>query len=309
MLVSLRRAVRALLIAFALLVVALVVVGRFEAGRGLIVRTYVRVERLWERDFPIVRARRAIRQLEPLLSRIGVVRPVRIEVDPGVSLLLDPAEDVARTILISRQGKWEPEVWAAISSGLAEGAVFFDVGAHVGYDSLKAARLVGERGRVVAFEPNPNTVMLLRSNIEASHAHNVIVQPIACTDSEQSLTLFDSTPGGNSGSSSLSQANAGALTRPYTVRGRPIDDVVSELGLARVDVLKADVEGAELMVLRGAAQTLRRFHPKLILEVAPRQLNNMNVSVEELEAFVRNLGYGEPRTVDYKNKEWVVRTP
>jgi FkbM family methyltransferase len=307
--VSPRRAVRALLIAFALLIVALVVVGRFDAGRGFIVRTYVRVERLWARDFPIVRAKRVIRQLEPLLSRIGVLQPVRIEVDPGVSLLLDPAEDVARTILISRQGNWEPEVWAAISSGLGEGAVFVDVGAHLGYDSLKAARLVGEKGRVVAFEPNPNTLMLLRSNIEASQARNIIVQPVACTDSEQTLTLFDSTPGGNSGSSSLSQANAGVLTRPYTVRGRPIDDVVSELGLARVDVLKADVEGAELMVLRGAAQTLRRFHPKLILEVVPRQLNNMNASVEELEAFVNNLGYGEPQTVDYKNKEWTVRTP
>jgi Methyltransferase FkbM domain len=198
------------------------------------------------RDFPIVRANRVIRQLEPFLSRIGVLQPVRIEVDPGVSLLLDPAENVARTILISRQGNWEPEAWAAISSGLEEGAVFVDVGAHLGYDSLKAARLVGEKGRVIAFEPSPNTLMLLRSNIEASEARNIIVQPVASTDSEQTLTLFDS-----------------------TLRGRPIDDVVSELGLTRVDVLKADVEGAELMVLRGAAQTLRRFHPKLILEVVP----------------------------------------
>jgi FkbM family methyltransferase len=307
--VSLRRAGRILLTGFMLLVIVLLVLGRFEAGRGLIVRTYVRSERLWERACPIAPAKRAIRRLEPLLSRVGVLQPVRIEVDPGVSLLLDPAEDVARTILVSRQGRWEPEVWAAISSGLSDGGVFFDVGAHIGYDSLKAARLVGEKGRVVAFEPNPNTLRILRSNIEASGARNVIVQPIACTDSEQTLTLFDSTPGGNSGSSSLSRANAGGLTRPYTVRGRPIDDVVSELGMTRVDVVKADVEGAELLVLRGAAQTLRRFHPKLILEVVPRQLENMNASVEALEAFIEALGYGEPQTVDYKNKQWTVRTP
>ncbi len=307
--VSLRRAGRILLIGFTLLVIALLVLGRFEAGRGLIVRTYVRSERLWERDCPIVPAKQAIRQLEPFLSRIGVLQAVRIEVDPGVSLLLDPAEDIARTILVSRQGKWEPEVWAAISSGLSDGAVFFDVGAHIGYDSLKAARLVGENGRVVAFEPNPNTLTLLRSNIEASLARNVIVQPIACTDSEQTLTLFDSTPGGNSGSSSLAKANAGGLTRPYTVRGRPIDDVVSELGVTRVDVVKADVEGAELLVLRGAAQTLRRFHPKLILEVVPRQLENMNASVESLETFIKALGYGDPQRVDYKNKQWTVRSP
>jgi FkbM family methyltransferase len=305
---SLRRAVRTLLIALVLLGVTLVVAGRFEAGRGLIVRSYVRAERLWSRDFPVVRAKGALRRLEPLLSRIGVLGPVRLEVDPGVSLLLDSEDEIARTILVSRQGKWEPEVWAAISSGLPKGAVFFDVGAHIGYDALKGARLVGETGRVVAFEPNPNTLALLRSNIEASGAHNIIVQPIACTDAETTLTLFDSTPGGNSGSSSLSQANAGARTRPYTVRGRPIDDVVAELGLSRVDVLKADVEGAELLVLRGAAQTLRRFHPVLILEVVPRQLHNIGTSVEELNAFIKAAGYGEPQTIDYKNKKWAVQT-
>lgn len=304
-----RRALRLLLVGTALLVIALVVGSRFEAGQALIVRTYVRLERLWELDFPVVRARGAMRHADPLLSRIGVLRPVRIEVEPGVSLLLDPADDIGRTILVSRQGRWEPDVWAAISSGLSEGAVFFDVGAHIGYDSLKAAGRVGEKGRVVAFEPNPNTLRLLRANIEASGARNITVEPIACTDAEQTLTLFDSTPGGNSGSSSLSQANAGAQTRSYVVKGRPIDDVVSELGLARVDVLKADVEGAELIVLRGAAQTLRRFHPVLILEVVPRQLRNMNASVAELEAFIKALGYGEPQAVDYKNKKWTVAAP
>jgi FkbM family methyltransferase len=231
---------------------------------------------------------------------------VRVEVEPGVSLWLDPADAISRTILISRAGKWEPEVWQAISSGLPDGGVFFDVGAHIGYDSLKAATVVGETGRVVAFEPNPNTITQLRSNVAASGARNVVVQPIACTDRETTLTLFDSSPGGNSGSTSLSRENAGPVTRAYRVRGRPIDDVVKELGLRRLDVLKADVEGAELIVLRGATETLRQFHPKLILEVVPRQLANMGTSVEELEAFIRSLGYLESKAVDYKNREYTV---
>ena len=202
--------------------------------------------------------------------------------------------------------RWEPEVWAAISSGLNEGAVFLDVGAHIGYDTLKAASLVGTSGRIVAFEPNPLTLAILRSNVEASGARNVTIQPIACTDSEQELTLYDSRRTGNSGSSSLSSDNAGDAGTPYTVRGRPIDSVVAELGLRRIDVLKADVEGAELLVLRGAAQSVRRFHPKLIMEVVPRQLKNMGTSVEELESFIRSLGYNRERMVDYKNKEYFV---
>jgi FkbM family methyltransferase len=290
----------------ALLVIIIVVAGLqlSETGRILTVRSYVRAERLWSRDFPIGPAKGLVRRLEPVFIQIGLLQPVRVEVEPGVSLLLDPADDISRTILVSRAGRWEPEVWRSISSGLSDGAVFFDVGAHIGYDSLKAATTVGERGRVVAFEPNPNTLTQLRSNIDASGARNVIVQPIACTDTETTLTLFDSTLGGNSGATSLSRENAGPVTRSYTVRGRPIDDVVKELAIGRLDVLKADVEGAELIVLRGATETLKRFHPKLILEVVPRQLANMGTSVEELESFVRSLGYKTVRTVDYKNKEY-----
>jgi len=289
------------------LAIVLVVLQLFEAGRVFTVRSYVRGERAWSLYFPVDSAKGLVARLDPLMTRVGLLRPVRVEVEPRVSLLLDPNDDVSRTILISRASRWEPEVWDSISSGLSNGAVFFDVGAHIGYDSLKASALVGEDGRVVAFEPNPNTLTALRSNIAASGARNVIVQPIACTDVETTLTLFDSTLGGNSGSSSLSEKNAGPVTRSYTVRGRPIDDVVGELGLKRLDVLKADVEGAELLVLRGSAQTLRRFHPKLILEVVPRQLANMNTSVAELEAFLEDLGYNTMREVDYKNREWTLR--
>jgi FkbM family methyltransferase len=289
------------------LFVTLAVLQLFEAGRVLTVRSYVRLDRAWARHFPVASGKGLVRRLDPLLTRVGLLRPVRVEVEPGIRLLLDPNDDVSRTILISVASRWEPEVWDAIASGLPDGAVFLDVGAHIGYDSLKASVKVGSEGRVVAFEPNPNTLTVLRSNIAASGATNVIVQPIACTDAESTLTLFDSTLGGNSGSSSLSQQNAGSVTRTYTVRGRPIDDVVAELGLKRVDVLKADVEGAELLVLRGAAQTLRRYHPKLVLEEVPRQLANMNTSVEELEAFIKSVGYTTMRQVDYKNREWTRR--
>ena len=298
------RGFRKVLSALLLLLVIPAALQPFEWGRRFTVRSYVRAERLWSRDFPIGSARGFVRSLEPLLMRAGLLRPVRVEIEPGVSLLLDPEDAISRTILVSRLGRWEPEVWRSISSGLSRGAVFFDVGAHIGYDSLRAAVTVGETGRVVAFEPNPNTLTQLRANVEASSARNVVIQPIACTDQETTLTLFDSTLGGNSGESSLSRENAGPATRSYTVRGRPIDDVVEELGLRRLDVIKADVEGAELIVLRGATKTLRRFHPKLILEITQGKLANMGTSVDELEAFVRSLGYNHSKTVDYKNREY-----
>jgi FkbM family methyltransferase len=278
-----------------------------HVGEVTLVRSYVRLDRAWVKYFPFASGNGLIRRLDPLMTRLGVLKPVRVELEPGVSLLLDPNDDVARTMLVSRRSEWEPQVWAAISSGLGDGKVFFDVGAYIGYYSLKASPRLGRTGRVVAFEPNPNTLPVLRANIAASGATNVTVEPIACTDTEQTLTFFDATPGGNSGSSSLARANAGSRTRSYTVRGRPIDDVVDELGLGRVDVIKVDVEGAELLVLRGTMKVLARHHPKVILEVVPRQLAAMNATVGQLESLLTTLGYNTTRMIDYKNREWTVR--
>jgi FkbM family methyltransferase len=286
-------------------VLILVALQTFEGGRVFTTRSIVRFERLWSRDFPVARASGLVRKIEPALESVGLLEPVRVEVEPGVSLLLDPDEDIARTILVSRKNAWEPEVWSTLESGLSQGAVFLDVGAHIGYDSLKAAKRVGPAGRVVAFEPNPATASQLRENIATSVIDNVIVQEIACADAETTLTFFDST-GGNSGSSSLAAQNAGPANRQFTVKARPIDAVVKELGLHRVDVLKADVEGAELLVLKGSRETLLRFKPLVLLEVVPRQLANLGTSVEEVETFLASLGYDQIRQVDYKNRAYSV---
>ena len=93
----------------------------------------------------------------------------------------------------------------------------------------------------------------------------------------------------------------------YTVRGRPIDAVVRELGLNRLDVIKVDVEGAEVLVIRGARETLRRFHPKLVMEVIPHNLAAMNTTVEDLTSLMTELGYGAGRQVDDTDWEWTVR--
>ena len=183
--------------------------------------------------------------LTPPLEKWGIIRPVRMLVEQGVSLNLAPQDLVVATILRTRE--WQPGVWRALTTRLGPGAVLLDVGAHIGYFSLKGAAKVGPAGRIVAFEPNPETLAELRSNVAASHAGSIVtVEPIAATDRDQQLTLY-ATHGINTGASSLSKENAESADkapRSYPVRGRPIDDVVSELGLTRVDAIKIDVEGA-----------------------------------------------------------------
>ncbi len=112
-------------------------------------RAYFRLEQAWVEHWPVDRQRRSIEQLAPVLCRIALLGPARIQVEPGVSFLLDPRDLVAVSIL--RSGKWQPEIWESLSPALSEGSVFLDVGAHIGYFSIKAAVAVGKTGRVVAF--------------------------------------------------------------------------------------------------------------------------------------------------------------
>ena len=275
-------------------------------------KSYFRLERQWSDRPRLQGAAEALIRLEPALCRIGFLGPARVKVEPGVSFLLDPRDLVPLTIL--RTGEWQPEVWSSTAPALSEGSVFFDVGAHIGYFSIKAAARVGKTGRVVAFEPNPETLPLLRDNVAANHFQNVIVEPIACTDSEQMLTLY-AAPELNTGASSLSQENASVSSeeaaRPFTVRGRPIDDVIEELGLTRLDAMKIDVEGAEVIVLRGAVKTLNRFHPKLVLEVVPRQLAGFHTTVDDLTLLLRNAGYNlsKPLNAEATDWEWTAHEP
>jgi FkbM family methyltransferase len=266
---------------------------------------YYSVEQTIVDRWPNDEHRRDVEKLAPSLIRSGWLRPSRVQVEPGISLLLDPGDLVALDIL--RGGPWQPEVWNAIQPSLGPGHVLLDVGAHIGYFSFKGALRVGRSGRVVSFEPNPETLKLLRANVEANHVDNVTIAPVAATDRETRLKFF-AAPEVNTGASSLAEDNASVSAteqpREYTVQGRPIDDVVRALKLTRVDAIKMDIEGAESSALRGAADTLRRYHPVIAVEVVGRQLRNMRTSPEELAGILRAAGYNHAVPLNPTRIDW-----
>ena len=290
--------------AWILMVVAALGLAAY-ANPSATARVYFALEQAWVEHWPVERQKHDIEGLAPAMCRIGLLRPVRLQVEPGVSFQLDPRDLIGVSIL--RSGALQPEIWDSISPELHEGAVFLDVGAHIGYFSMKAAVKVGKTGRVLSFEPNPETLKRLRDNVTANQARNVIVEPVACTDREQMLTLYAAARI-NTGASSLARQNANISAteapRSYVVRGRPIDDVVRELNLSRVDAMKIDVEGAEVSVLRGAAGTLQRFHPKVVIEVVAQQLASFHTTPEELASVFREAGYHRSSPVGPTDWEW-----
>jgi FkbM family methyltransferase len=177
---------------------------------------------------------------------------------------------------------------------LRPGDVFVDAGAFNGWYTLVASRAVGGSGCVLAFEPNPEAFALLARNIELNHARNVQSHNIALSSDDGWVTLF--TGPGDGVASSLARLSDGQ--EEVRVQARRLDTVLSEAGIARVDLMKLDVEGSEAAALRGAASTLKAYHPTVIFEVNPIAARNMNVAGRSAWDVLQTLGYGFFRFVD-----------
>lgn len=147
---------------------------------------------------------------------------------------------------------------------LRPGATAIDVGANIGYNTIRAARLVGPRGLVFALEPTPDTLAVLRHNIAASGLANVVVEPVAAGRVAGARDFF--VRGGVSAVNSLfPDSRYAQVTGVLRVPVMPLDELVD----GAAGVVKIDVEGAELEVLEGMPRLLRAPGTVLIVEWDP----------------------------------------
>ncbi len=285
------------------LFLGLIVAGRvFMARPERRTRTYFTLYRAWYRHCPFEKARLwpnvLARFFEPFV-------PIWVQVEPGVTVLLDPYDLVSGSILAS--GGWEPKTWQSLKPHVPVGGTFIDVGAHIGWYSLKAARAVGPTGHVIAVEPNRDTLVKLRDNIRVNKDEGIIlVAPLACSDAETTLTFYAALRQ-NTGMSSLSLTNAsrlGGIAASYQVRARRLDDIAKDAGVTRVDALKIDVEGAEFLVLKGAVGILDHYRPVISVEVIDEGLRELGSSEAELMTFMRDHGYA-PQQYEEENVIYV----
>jgi FkbM family methyltransferase len=172
-------------------------------------------------------------------------------------------------------------------------AVFVDAGANQGEFTVCAAGQVPE-GRVFAFEPVPAVRERLERNVTANAFGNVTVHPVGLSAEDG----YDVTIYGADSPFSDGTQNAGLPTlfdvsgrsRPLALIAlRRLDEVLSDG--QRVDVMKIDVEGAELAVLQGAEQTIQREKPAIIFEANEETCRAAGYSVAILFEWLRNHGY------------------
>jgi FkbM family methyltransferase len=159
-------------------------------------------------------------------------------------------------------GSYESVTSSELRSLLDPGAVFFDVGAHVGFYTLMASRVVGQGGLVVAFEPNPRNLTFLHRHVGMNAIRNVQVIEAAASSTPGMLRFRAETESSMGHVSDVGTIEVAATT---------LDDAVFARGARAPDVIKIDVEGHEAPVLEGATRILDRFGPAIVLEVGEEQ--------------------------------------
>ena len=193
----------------------------------------------------------------------------------------------------------EPEQTAAMIDAIRPGSTVFDIGANAGYYTMLASRLTGNTGRVAALEPLPRNLAFLQRHVELNRADNVLVLPFACSD-QNGTASFEF--GENTAMGKISEA-AGGGQLSLLVATSTLNSLSSATQL-RPDVIKIDVEGAELQVLKGGEETLRTCRPVIFLSTHSAQLRS------DCLAFLKALDYDtRPLIADADPHEFLCLPP
>ena len=142
-----------------------------------------------------------------------------------------------------------------------------DIGAHHGLYTLLCSKCVGRQGQVIAFEASPRECRRLAKHVRVNGCSNVRTEPHTVGSQSGSADLYVVNGSCNWGNS-LRAPVVFESTFKIPVQVFPVDDVLLELGILRVDFIKLDVEGAELSALKGTARLLRGVtRPAILVEV------------------------------------------
>ena len=191
------------------------------------------------------------------------------------------------------EGAREPNTANALARLTKPGNVVFDIGANVGSHTLPLAKLVGPEGMVYAFEPVEWAHKKLERNMELNSFKNIRLVPVALSDQVQmhgteqfraSFKISNQSDVGVDGN--LTQNWWGACDK-VNVEFDTVDAFVQNNKLGRLDLIKLDVDGYEGKVIRGAKNTLERFKPIVLMEIAPSWAKARG---EDLSIITRDLG-------------------
>jgi len=184
-------------------------------------------------------------------------------------------------------GVYEPHTERILKKYLKPGSIFIDVGANIGYFTFKAACL---GAKVYAFEPVPAIYEHLKMVPIWNPNRSIIVENLALSGAEDIVTMMQEPAGG--GSYIVKEKEVRTQKEGFKkiqVKVIDLDSYVARHGIRHIDLIKIDVEGYELEVLKGAKNSIEKFRPIIVCEVCVDKCCQQHR--EELADFIQKIGY------------------
>jgi FkbM family methyltransferase len=219
----------------------------------------------------------------------------RICVRGGIRFHLDLSQTIDRNIYF---GGWERRTISFLKSTLKSGDIVIEVGANVGAHTLLMAQSVLPSGRVYAFEPTEFASKKLRRNLDLNpNLTNVSVHKNLVTNGTHTVPRLQI-------ASSWRSDGKQVIPETVSVPAISIDEFVATNALPSLSLLKIDVDGYDLKVLRGARETILRFRPIIFVELCQYALAEQGDSIQDLFLLMTEIGcrgfdeVGKPLTAE-----------
>jgi len=201
---------------------------------------------------------------------------------------LDDVNDFIKDFILKQGFSWEEFIHEQFKKYAKPGSVVLDIGGHIGTHTLNLSRLVGENGKVHVFEPQAKMFCELALNMHLNYCQNVIMHHNALGSSEQWVEVFvPKETWTQQISQTLINEGHGTVTESmeHSMGDRAQMICLDSLHLDDISLIKIDVEGFEMEVIRGGLETIRRNHPVMIVEIF--QNEELDGKIKEIE----DLGY------------------
>ncbi len=218
------------------------------------------------------------------LNQIILKIPAIVEMEKGVVCVCYPDSSYSGLVVYKRLPEYNEMKY--VYSNLKEGEIFIDIGANIGAVSLLAASKVGSKGIVYAFEPDKNVLPRLYENINLNNFHNVEVINSAVSDKISKLKFVNE---GLSEVSHLAYTDKQKNGKSNLISSTTLDRFLKQRKIKKIKMVKVDVEGAEMKVLKGARNAL--LSTKLLLIEINKNSIKYGYTFSQSLNFIKNLGF------------------
>ncbi|MCF7800266.1 FkbM family methyltransferase [Candidatus Babeliales bacterium] len=208
----------------------------------------------------------------------------------GLEFFWDPNDLRSPVSVAVNNGEYEEKEINFISCLIKDAEIIFDIGANVGWFSLHLSKfLQNQNPEIHAFEPVKSTFVNLDKNIKLNNKDNIKAYNFGFGQENTKIKFFVPKKTGSVAASMQNILNEECLEQECEIK--KLDDFVNDNNIKQIDFLKCDVEGAELLVIKGGLEILNEFKPIIFLEMLRKWSAKFNYHPNDIIFILKNLGY------------------